>query len=64
MTTERRLLVAAALALAMGVGLMIPFGGVVPRILGVALLFGFIVLGMFAIASPQWLGGDDADRSG
>lgn len=39
----------------LGVALMIPFEGVATRVLGLLCLFGFIVLGLFAIATPERL---------
>ena len=44
---------------AAGVILMIGFEHAVTRVLGVALLFAFIVCGVFAIADPDVLGRDD-----
>jgi hypothetical protein len=63
MTSERRLLLAAITALLLGVGLMVPFEGVVTRVTGVASLFAFIVLGVFAIASPQRLAEPDPSET-
>ena len=40
--------------------LMIPFETTVTRVLGVAALFAAIVVGVFAIASPEFLGDGDA----
>jgi hypothetical protein len=40
---------------------MLPFELTITRILGVACLIGFIVTGLFAIASPEYLGRDGAD---
>jgi hypothetical protein len=48
--------------LAAGLALMLPFEYTVTRVLGVVLMFAFIVLGVFAIATPEFLGGDDQDR--
>ena len=42
-----------------GLALMIPFEGLVTRILGVACLFAFVALGVFLIASPDHLRGPD-----
>jgi hypothetical protein len=42
-----------------GVILMIGFEHTITRILGVAGLFGFIAFGVWAIADPEVLGGDD-----
>ena len=44
-----------------GVTLMIGFETTITRILGMALLFGFIVSGVFAIADPEALGEDGDD---
>jgi hypothetical protein len=49
-------------AFVLGVALMIPFEYTITRILGVALLFGSIVGGVFAIASPELLSDDDPDE--
>jgi hypothetical protein len=38
-----------------GVALMIPFEATITRILGVLLLFAFIVGGLFLIAAPRFL---------
>jgi hypothetical protein len=59
--TERRLTLAAIAAFVAGVALMIPFEATITRILGVAALFAFIVLGVFAIASPERLGEEDLE---
>jgi hypothetical protein len=40
---------------------MIPFEYTVTRILGVACLLGFVVTGLFAIASPGFLAAGDED---
>jgi hypothetical protein len=54
---------AALVAGLAGLGLMVPFEGPLARTLGMACLFAFIVLGLFAVASPEYLGkppeGDD-----
>jgi hypothetical protein len=52
--------VAAMLAcLGAGLVLMIGFEATITRILGVLLLFAFIVTGVFVIADPEFLGRDD-----
>ena len=51
----RPLLVAA---LALGIGLMIPFDATVTRVLGMAFLVTFIVGGVFTIAEPGFLSKD------
>jgi hypothetical protein len=48
--------------LAAGLALMLPFEYTVTRLLGVILMFAFIVVGVFAIATPEFLRGDDQDR--
>lgn len=52
----------AAAALIAGTALMMLFEGTIPRIAGVAAILSFIVLGVFAIATPQFLE-RDADES-
>jgi hypothetical protein len=42
-------------SLVAGVGLMIPFEATITRILGVGLLFAFIVGALFLIAEPRFL---------
>jgi hypothetical protein len=52
----------AALAIAcfvVGAGLMLAFEMPVARIVGVLLLTGWIVIGAFALASPEYLGRED-----
>ena len=54
----------AALPLAcflVGAALMIGFEATITRILGMTALFGFIVAGVFAIADPAALAGEDED---
>jgi hypothetical protein len=48
-----------ALAFALGVGLMVPFEATITRVLGVAFLAAFIVGGVFLIAEPNFLSGDE-----
>jgi hypothetical protein len=43
------------LLLLLGLALMIPFEATVTRVLGVACLVGFVVWGVFLIASPDYL---------
>jgi Na+-transporting methylmalonyl-CoA/oxaloacetate decarboxylase beta subunit len=45
--------------LVLGVGLMIPFETPITLLLGVAALLGFVVSGVFLVASPDFL---DADQ--
>ena len=47
------------LLLAAGVLLMVPFEATVTRILGVAALLAFVLCGVFAIATHEYLGRDD-----
>ncbi len=62
MTPDRRLAALAVAAFVVAAGLMVLFESVVTRIIGVILLLAFIVLGVFAIASPRWLAEtDDAE---
>jgi hypothetical protein len=44
---------------AVGLPLMVLFEGTITRILGVALMFGFIVTGVFLIANPAFLSQED-----
>jgi hypothetical protein len=44
---------------AAGLVLMVGFEAVITRILGVVLLFTFIVTGVFLIADPKFLGQDE-----
>jgi hypothetical protein len=45
-------------ALVAGLALMIPFEATITRLLGVALLFAFIIGALFLIAEPKFLDGD------
>jgi hypothetical protein len=47
--------------LVVGLALMLPFEYTVTRLLGVACLVGFVVCGVFLIASPELLARDDED---
>lgn len=49
-----------------GVGLMVPFEMWYTRLVGMACLIAFVVVGLFVIASPEFLaqGDDDADAPG
>lgn len=42
-------------ALILGVVLMIPFDATITRVAGLLCLFGFIVVGVFAVARPERL---------
>jgi putative effector of murein hydrolase LrgA (UPF0299 family) len=45
--------------LVVGVGLNVAFEHTITRIVGMLLLFAFIVLGVFLIADPRFLGRED-----
>jgi hypothetical protein len=45
--------------LVLGVVLMIPFETTLTRIAGVACLVGFVVTGLFLVATPEFLGRDE-----
>ncbi len=45
--------------LVVGAGLMLAFEDTLPRLLALACLFGFIALGVWAIASPAYLAEED-----
>ena len=45
--------------LTLGVLLMVPFDAWFTRGLGVVCLFGFVICGLFAVATPDYLGRDD-----
>ena len=63
MTVRSRPLIAATVALfVLGAGLLFAFEKAVTLAVGIMLLFAFIVLGVFAIASPEYLA-RAADRS-
>ena len=63
MTVRSRPLIAATLAsFILGAGLLFAFEKAVTLAAGIMLLFTFIVLGVFAIASPEYLA-RAADRS-
>jgi hypothetical protein len=47
------------LLLVAGVLLMVPFEATVTRVLGVAALLAFVVCGVFAIATPEYLARND-----
>ena len=49
------------LLLVIGLALMIPFEATVTRILGMTLLFAFIIIGLLLIAEPEFLAGDEED---
>jgi hypothetical protein len=45
--------------LVLGVALMIPFEAPLTRIAGVACLVGFVVTGLFLVATPEFLARED-----
>jgi hypothetical protein len=45
--------------LVIGVALMVPFESPITRILGVAALLAFVVVGVFVIAAPPYLDRDE-----
>jgi pyridoxal biosynthesis lyase PdxS len=47
------------LFLAIGVGLMIPFDAALTRVLGMVCLVAFVATGVFGVANPAFLAGDD-----
>ena len=51
-----------AALLVVGCGLMLPFEEWYTRLAGMTFLFAFIVLGVFQIAEPGFLGGDEEDE--
>jgi hypothetical protein len=53
----------ALVALGAGLVLMLGFEATLTRIAGVLALLAFIGLGVFAIATPEFLGGDRDDES-
>jgi hypothetical protein len=61
MSSERRLIALTVAAFVAGVALMIPFEATLTRIGGVLCLFAFIVIGVFAIATPERLGDPPED---
>ena len=52
----------AVAAFGLGVALMLAFDATLTRIAGVALLLGGIALGVFAIASEEFIGQEDRHR--
>jgi hypothetical protein len=55
----RRSKLALLALLALGLGLMLPFRETLTLAAGLACLVAFIVLGVFVIAEPGFLAGDD-----
>jgi hypothetical protein len=58
-----RLRYAALSAGALAVLVMVPFEHTVTRIIGVILMLSFVVLGVFAIATPEYLDVDPEDEN-
>jgi hypothetical protein len=56
-----RLEMAAAACFVLGAGLLLPFEHTATIAAGVVLLIAFIVLGVFALVTPDRLGGDSRD---
>lgn len=56
--------VVALACFVLGVVLMVPFEAVLTRVLGVLLLFTAIVVGVFAIATPELLEDGEDEGSG
>jgi hypothetical protein len=54
-----RLTAATIACFVLGAGLLFPFDYTVTIALGVAFLLAFIVCGVFVLASPERLGGED-----
>jgi energy-converting hydrogenase Eha subunit C len=56
---DRRLLGVCVACFVLGSAVMIGFDAPLARIVGVALLFGFIVSGVFLVANPEFLARDE-----
>jgi energy-converting hydrogenase Eha subunit C len=56
---ERPLLAVTLVCFVLGSAVMIAFEAPLARIVGVALLFGFIVSGVFLVADPAFLDRDE-----
>jgi hypothetical protein len=56
---RRRLATLAIACFVVGSGLMLAFEMPVARIAGVLLLTGWVVIGAFALATPEYLGRED-----
>ena len=50
-------------SIALALPLMLIFENTITRIVGVAMLFTFILSGVFAIAQPSFLEADDQERA-
>ena len=57
--SDRRLLGVCVTCFVLGSLVMLAFEAPLARIVGVALLFGFIVSGVFLVASPEFLARDE-----
>jgi uncharacterized membrane protein len=57
--SDRRLLGICVACFVLGSLVMLAFEAPLARIAGVALLFGFIVSGVFLVASPEFLARDE-----
>jgi hypothetical protein len=58
-TGMRRLLPVTVSSFVLGSAIMLAFEAPLARIVGVALLFVFIVSGVFLVADPEFLGRDE-----
>jgi len=56
-----RLRVATVACLLLGLALMLPFNATLTLAAGIALLFAFVVCGVFLIADPAFLEGDERE---
>ena len=54
-----RLRAATLTCLVLGLGLMLPFEVTLTRVAGIALLFAFVICGVFLIADPAFLESDE-----
>ena len=61
MKRSRRLRVATMACLVLGLALMLPFNATLTLAAGIALLFAFVVCGVFLIADPAFLEGDERE---
>jgi hypothetical protein len=59
MNRRSPLAVATVALFVVGIGLMMPFEATLIRVLGVAALLGFVICGVFLIADPRMLAGDE-----
>ena len=59
MSRHPPLLALCAGCFVLGSAIMLAFEAPLARIAGVALLFGFVVSGVFLVANPEFLGGDE-----